>query len=30
LFEIAEMVGFKTKLIEYGPHYDYLAELTMM
>jgi SAM-dependent methyltransferase len=30
LFEIAEMVGFKTKLIEYGPHYDYLAELTLL
>jgi methylase of polypeptide subunit release factors len=30
LFEIAEQAGFKSKLIEYGPHYDYLAELTLM
>jgi SAM-dependent methyltransferase len=29
LFEIGEQVGLKTKIIEYGPHYDYLAELTM-
>lgn len=29
LTEIAEQCGFKTKLIEYGPHYDYLAELTI-
>ncbi|MBN1924993.1 MAG: SAM-dependent methyltransferase [Prolixibacteraceae bacterium] len=29
LSEIAEECGFVTKVIEYGPHYDYLAELTM-
>ena len=29
LSEIAEQCGFKTKLLEYGPHYDYLAELTL-
>ena len=26
LFEIAEELGDQTKLVEYGPHYDYLAE----
>jgi SAM-dependent methyltransferase len=30
LFEIAEQAGFKSKIIEYGPHYDYLAELTLL
>jgi SAM-dependent methyltransferase len=30
LAEIAELVGFKSKIIEYGPHYDYLAELTLL
>lgn len=30
LFEIAEQAGYKSKIIEYGPHYDYLAELTLM
>lgn len=29
LTEIAEQVGFKTSIIEYGPHYDYLAQLTI-
>lgn len=29
LTEIAEEVGFSTKIIEYGPHYDYLAELKL-
>jgi hypothetical protein len=29
LSELAETIGFKTKVIEYGPHYDYLAELTI-
>lgn len=27
LNEIAEQCGYKSKIIEYGPHYDYLAEL---
>lgn len=27
LSEIAEQNGLKTKILEYGPHYDYLAEL---
>jgi SAM-dependent methyltransferase len=30
LFEIAELVGFKSKIIEYGPHYDYLTKLIKM
>lgn len=30
LSDIAESCGYKTKIIEYGPHYDYLAELTIM
>lgn len=30
LSEIAEFSGFKTKVLEYGPHYDYLAELTLV
>jgi len=30
LNEIAELAGFRTKLIEYGPHYDYLAELKLL
>jgi hypothetical protein len=30
LFEIAEQAGFIPKIIEYGPHYDYLAELTLL
>lgn len=30
LGEIAEQCGLKTKVIEYGPHYDYLAELTLL
>ncbi|MDA3879239.1 MAG: methyltransferase domain-containing protein [Prolixibacteraceae bacterium] len=29
LSEIAEQAGFKTTIIEYGPHYDYLAQLTI-
>ena len=29
LFEIAQQTGYIPKLIEYGPHYDYLAELTV-
>ena len=29
LSEIAEQLGFKTRVLEYGPHYDYLAELTL-
>ena len=29
LTEIAKQTGFKTKILEYGPHYDYLAELTL-
>ena len=29
LSEIAELCGYKTKVLEYGPHYDYLAELTL-
>jgi len=30
LFEIAEELGYKTKIVDYGPHYDYLAELTLL
>ncbi|MBN2807034.1 MAG: SAM-dependent methyltransferase [Prolixibacteraceae bacterium] len=30
LSEIAEQCGLRTKVIEYGPHYDYLAELTLI
>lgn len=30
LSDIAESCGYKTKIIEYGPHYDYLAELTII
>jgi len=30
LFDIAELAGFKSKIIEYGPHYDYLAELKLL
>ncbi len=30
LQETAMTAGFKTKIIEYGPHYDYLAELTIL
>lgn len=30
LSEIAEQNGFKTKVLEYGPHFDYLAELTLI
>lgn len=30
LSEIAEECGLRTKIIEYGPHYDYLAELTLI
>ena len=30
LTEIAGQCGFNTKLLEYGPHYDYLAELTLI
>jgi SAM-dependent methyltransferase len=30
LTDIAEEVGLKTKIIEYGPHYDYLAELKLL
>lgn len=29
LNEIAEKTGFKVRILEYGPHYDYLAELTI-
>lgn len=29
LAEIAEEQGFKTNIVEYGEHYDYLAELTI-
>jgi len=29
LFEIAEELGYKTKIVDYGPHYDYLAELIL-
>jgi hypothetical protein len=27
LSDIAELTGFTTRILEYGPHYDYLAEL---
>jgi SAM-dependent methyltransferase len=30
LFEIAEEMGYQAKIIDYGPHYDYLAEITLM
>lgn len=30
LFEIAEELGYQAKIIDYGPHYDYLAELTLL
>lgn len=30
LSETAEKAGFQSKIIEYGPHYDYLAELTLL
>jgi hypothetical protein len=30
LLEIAEKLGYQLKIIDYGPHYDYLAELTLM
>lgn len=30
LSEIAEQCGYRTKILEYGPHYDYLAELTIL
>jgi SAM-dependent methyltransferase len=30
LFEIAEEMGYQTKIIDYGPHYDYLAEMTLI
>jgi SAM-dependent methyltransferase len=30
LTDIAEQNGLKTSIIEYGPHYDYLAQLTIM
>ena len=30
LSEIAEQCGYKAKVLEYGPHYDYLAELTVV
>jgi SAM-dependent methyltransferase len=29
LTDIAEQNGLKTSIIEYGPHYDYLAQLTI-
>lgn len=29
LSDIAEEIGFSTKILEYGPHYDYLAELKL-
>jgi SAM-dependent methyltransferase len=29
LSDIAELAGFSTSIIEYGPHYDYLAELKL-
>jgi 2-polyprenyl-3-methyl-5-hydroxy-6-metoxy-1,4-benzoquinol methylase len=28
LSDTAELAGLKTRILEYGPHYDYLAELT--
>jgi SAM-dependent methyltransferase len=28
LSDVAELTGFSTRIIEYGPHYDYLAEIT--
>ncbi|MGF7138442.1 class I SAM-dependent methyltransferase [Roseimarinus sediminis] len=30
LSDIAEKNGFKTRVVEYGPHYDYLAELSLI
>lgn len=30
LSEISEKIGLKTKVLEYGPHYDYLAQLTLI
>jgi SAM-dependent methyltransferase len=30
LFEIAENLGYQARIIDYGPHYDYLAELTLL
>jgi SAM-dependent methyltransferase len=30
LFEIAEELGYQAKIVDYGPHYDYLAELTLL
>jgi hypothetical protein len=30
LFEIAEDLGYQAKIVDYGPHYDYLAELTLL
>jgi len=30
LFEIAEEMGYQAKIVDYGPHYDYLAELTLL
>jgi hypothetical protein len=30
LFEIAEDLGYHAKIVDYGPHYDYLAELTLL
>lgn len=29
LSDIADEIGFNTKILEYGPHYNYLAELTI-
>jgi len=29
LSDIADKIGFNTKILEYGPHYNYLAELTI-
>lgn len=30
LSDIANEIGFRVQVIEYGPHYDYLAELTLI
>ena len=30
LTDIAKTVGFKTQIVEYGEHYDYLAKLTLL
>ncbi|MFA9390627.1 MAG: class I SAM-dependent methyltransferase [Prolixibacteraceae bacterium] len=30
LSDLAEQCGYRCKVLEYGPHYDYLAELTLI